>query len=124
MISKILLIAVIACVGVVAAVIYGFVTGRISLGDGGGGIIPVTAMVTTPENEVADAPDTLVIEIHESRIVHDGEEISLDELDEIVARYAGGNSIWVLQDAFRANNATFNQVRTLLREHNIIFAEQ
>jgi len=125
MITKLIIVCLIVCVGAAAVIGYGIVSGRITLrGDGEGGILPVVVTMTAPEDAVVVGPSSLLIEIHEELILYNSEEISLDELEAILERYSDTDDIWVLQDAFRADNFTFNSVRDLLRAHNMIFVEQ
>lgn len=91
---------------------------------GEGGAIPVIGTMIADEQVDVEQPPSLVIEIHENRIVYDGDEISLEDLDAILVRFQDVDEIWTLQDAFMADQATWASVADLLRAHGVIFAEQ
>ena len=64
----------------------------------------------------------LVIEIYESRILFDGEEITLEELEELLQQYA--DYVWELVDVHQASVAVYNSVVELLNENGIAFREE
>jgi len=110
---------------VVTAIGYGafaFLSDMWPFNAGEGGVIPVLGTMLVDEN--AQQPPSLVIEIHEDRILYDGNEISLDALEAILIQFEEADEIWTLQDAFMADQATWASVRDLLRARNVVFAEQ
>ena len=112
---------------VVAAIGYGafaFLNEMWPFSAGEGGAIPVLGTMFVDEQGDAEQPPSLVIEVHEDRIVYDGDEISLEDLEEILVQFQNVEEIWTLQDVFRADQATWASVRDLLRAHNVVFAEQ
>jgi len=114
-------------VGAIGLLIYLGATGRWRFGNDGvdGGLaIPVAlALPDIPDVDDRERPRSLLIGIYENRIYFDDEEISLDELGEILAQFQNGEDVWELQDVFRASNAIYNDVRDLLRYKNILFVE-
>jgi len=124
-----MILKVIVVCAVVAAVGYGIYaavngTWPFSMGEGGG-TIPVTIpqLQDDPPVVVAEIPQTLYIRIYEERILYDDAEISMAELEEVLLRYRDNDDTWLLQDAFRASNTVYNDVRELLIRLNISFAE-
>ncbi|MCL2187831.1 MAG: hypothetical protein FWC16_02225 [Defluviitaleaceae bacterium] len=124
MISKLLMVAIVACVVVVAYGIYAFITGSFPFrGDGGDGGIPLISAEQPPENVVPVDIPPLEIEIREAQIYFNGEVVTLEEMDEIIARYQAVSEIWTLADAFRADKQTFDNVRALLNERGVRVVE-
>lgn len=112
---------------VVAAIGYGafaFLNEMWPFSAGEGGAIPVLGTMFADEHADAEQPPSLVIEIYEDRIMYDGEEVSLEDLEAILRQFQEIDEIWTLQDTFRADQATWANVRDLLRAQNVIFAEQ
>ena len=95
-----------------------------SSGEGEGVVFVFAEDSQLPDNVYFpdEIPITL-IEIHEDRIIYDNDEITLDELSVILARFRGTEYTWTLTDAFRADKATFDSVRELLRENYLPVAE-
>ena len=91
---------------------------------GDGGVIPVLGTMLAEEQAEAEQPPSLVIEIHEDRIVYDGDHISLDDLDAVLVQFQDIDEVWILQDTFMADQATWAIVVDLLRIRNVTFAEQ
>jgi len=112
-------------VGAVGVLLYLGMTGRWRFGNDGdaGGLVPVFALQDRQETDDRERPPSLLIGIYENRIYFDDEVISLDELEEILARFQNDSDVWELQDVFRASNAVYNDVRDLLRYNNIRFVE-
>ena len=98
-------------------------------GDGDGTGTAIVSVVDSDDTEHAAEPEpagdppSLVIEIHEDKIIYDGEEISLYELEDILKRHESGEHGWTLRDAYRADKDTFDRVRELLADNGIFFAE-
>lgn len=112
---------------IVAAVGYGafaFLNEMWPFYGGDGGAIPVLGPLLVDEQIEVEQPPSLVIEIHEDRIVYDGDEISLDELEAILVQFQDIEHVWILQDVFMAEQATWTSVTELLRARNAVFAEQ
>jgi len=115
-------VVVICAIGVL---LYLGISGRWRFGSDGddGGLIPVFAVQDTPDVDDGERPPSLLIGIHEGRIIFDEEDVSLYELEEILLEFQDSGDVWQLQDIFRASNAVFNDVRDLLRSKNITFVE-
>ena len=77
------------------------------LGEDGGAEIPV-----------------IRIEIHEDRIVFDGDEILLEELEEIIRANSDLDIAWELLDAYQAVRAVYSEVVEMLTRHGIAFIER
>jgi len=92
-------------------------------GDGSGTIVVEAIHDIMPEEILPEEPSPLLIEVREERIFYDGEELDIDALAVVLARHSGSEETWRLQDAFRADNATFNRVRELLWAYDIYFVE-
>jgi len=97
-------------------------------GNGDGAVVVTDDYDQPPENEDVDVetpaePQVTLIEIYEDRIIFDGDEVTLDELSTILENSQGSDEAWILRDALRADMATFDDVRELLRTHQIPFAE-
>ena len=130
----------VAVVVIALYLIYAFFTGTFPFGAGHGeNVVDMPAhsiieeeqeIAEEPEAEVVDEPETieelpsLIIEISEDRIIFDGEELSLEDLEEILRRYASAQDIWGLHDVYRADRATYESVRELLRRHDVIYRER
>ena len=76
------------------------------------------------EPDITIDPPSLVIEISEDRIIFDGEVISLEDLEEVLRRYASDEDIWELHDVYRADRATYESVRELLRTHDVAYRQR
>jgi len=127
------IIITIVVIAAVAFILYHL--GFLSLGRGSGdgdvvGASPVASAEDTEEidaseeQEEQEEPVSLIIEIREDKIYYSGTSISLDELDELLANYEGADWIWTLHDYYRADHLTFESVRALLIERNIVFREE
>ena len=111
------------CAAVVVGGVY-FIRQRGAGAGGNGGIIPVMSVQEdTSETHTPNTPPSILIEVHEDRIMYNEYEISLEELEIVLFQFQNTEDIWELNDAFRANKSTFDDVRTLLRKHNITFVE-
>ena len=86
--------------------------------------LDITDETDVAEEEIAEETLQLVIEISEDRIVFNDEVITYDELEEILRRYASIESTWELHDVFRADRATYERVRELLRTHDIAYRQR
>ena len=64
------------------------------------------------------------IEIHEDRIVFDGNDILLEELEEIIRANSDLDIAWELRDAYQAARAVYSEVVELLTKHGIAFIER
>ena len=121
MLTKILIIAAVV---IVCIAIYGLLAGSNGwwpMNSGANGYYNGgTATVT---NDAIASPDIFIIEIHENRIMHMNNEVTIDELEEIMERYQHLDEVWILRDAFRAYTLVFEEVRALFRGFNIAFAE-
>jgi len=113
----------------VAALVYcaiAYFNGLFPFGGGDGEGIGVSLIDPkyVVDHESVSEPPSLVIEIHENRIIYNGEEISLDELEIIIAKYSGDEYGWTILDVYRADKDTFDKVKELLANNNIFFAEE
>ena len=135
---------VILAIAVVAYLLYAFVSGLFPFGGMGSGdgtgdasaIIVVDEpevieeldaadeTVAVEEVEIAEETPSLVIEISEDRLIFNDEVVTFDELEEILRRYAGTEDIWELHDVFRADRATYERVRELLRMHDVVYRQR
>ena len=66
----------------------------------------------------------IIIEIHEDRIIFDGDEIYLEDFEEIVRANSGLDIAWVLSDAHQASRVVYNDVVEVLNRHGIAFTER
>ena len=123
----------IAVVVVVGYLIYAYIAGAFPFGDTGhgDGEIEAPAYIEIEEKpEIDDEPDittqppSLVIEISEDRIIYNDEVISLEDLEEVLRRYAIYADIWELHDVYRADRATYESVRELLRRHDVVYRQR
>jgi len=122
------IIAIIAVIAVVAYGIYAFRNGRFPFGGGtgdgdGATEIPIVTEETIQEPVTVDEPQSLLIEIHENKIIYDEDELLLDELEKILQEFENTNFIWTLQDTYRAEKSVYNDVKELLEKLNIVFRE-
>ena len=119
-----------ALIVIIGYLVYAFFTGTFPFGGTG----PGDGEAETPanisleeESEIVDEPDIVieppppVIEVSEDRIIFSGEEISMEDLEEVLRRYAGLEEVWELHDLYRADRATYEKVRELLRTHDIAY---
>ena len=88
----------------------------------GEGVIPAFQIID--EVDVTIEPPSFIIEIREDRIIYNNVEVTLDDLDEILRRYANVADTWELHDALHASRAVYEEVRELLRTHDILFRER
>ena len=131
--AKIALFA--ALIVVIGYLAYAFFTGMFPFGGAGHGDGEAEAEAPAyieleEESEIVDEPDIVieppppVIEISEDRIIFNGEEISIEDLEEVLRRYAGLEEVWELHDIYRADRATYEKVRELLRTHDIAYRQR
>ena len=107
--------------------VYAYVTGLFPFsGTGDGDIEGGTPAHELIEEEVIviDEPPSLIIEISGNQIMYNDEVISLEQLEEVLRRYATVADIWELHDVYRAERATYESVRELLRRHDVVFRER
>ena len=127
------IVLLVAIVAIIAYLIYAFIAGVFPFGGAGHGEAEVEAPAyvaieeepeTAEEPDIVTQPPSLVIEISEDRIIYDGEVISLEDLEEVVRKFAGIEDIWELHDVYRADRATYESVRDLLRTHDVAYRER
>lgn len=87
---------------------------------------PVIAndIVDSDNSAVADTPPSLLIEVREDRISYDNKEISIEELEEIFAKYNTDENIWILEDTYHADKSTYSEVLELLNKYGFAFQEK
>ena len=73
---------------------------------------------------VVERPQSLVIEISEEKIMYDGEEISLDDLEAVMQQFENLEDIWTLEDSYRAEKAIYDSVKDLLVKYDMAFKER
>ena len=78
----------------------------------------------TEEPGEDEEPLPSVVEIHEARIVRDGQEISLGELEELLRARAAPGDAWELRDAHMADRAVYLEVRELMTRLGVAFSER
>jgi len=94
-------------------------------GDGEGTVeSPVTDQDEEQEVIVTERPPSLLIEIRENKVIYDGDEVTLDELETILQKFVDIDEIWTIQDAYRATKSTYDDVKELLVKHDLVFAER
>ena len=123
----------VAVVVAIGYLVYAFFAGLFPFGGmehgDGEAVAPEYATVyEEPEIEepdiIMEEPPSLIIEISEDRIIYDGEEISIEDLEEVLRRYANTQDIWELHDVYRADRATYERVRELLRTHDVAYRQR
>jgi hypothetical protein len=141
MLKKLLIISAIFAVGIAIylgiALLFGF-------GIGGDGAIPAVYDQLPEVPETADEPDeTLIvinedrindddsadiffplIEVFENRIIFDGTDISLEELEDILIEHGDTDHVWELLDAHQAVMTVYTAVVDMLQRHSITFVER
>jgi len=112
-----------AAVLAVLAVLFG---GRFGLNWGGDWGIGGNSGNNLNGNDAVSSQDSvkpsLIIEVNEDRIIYDGKEVSLDELRSLILERNKSGYIWELQNN-HAVKAPYDQVKALLTECDVIFAE-
>ena len=99
-------------------------------GDGDGTVdSPLTDPEEAPEVDVQDIevverPQSLLIEINEEKIMYNGEEISLDELESVLQQFESLDDIWTLEDSYRADKSIYDEVKDLLVKYDMAFRER
>lgn len=120
----------IAVIVVIGYLVFAFFTGSFpfgtGLGDGDGEAIESEYATAQEEPEIEEPdiieePPSLIIEISEDRIIYEGEEISIEDLEKILRRYAYIQDIWEIHDVYRADRATYERVRELFRTHDVVY---
>ena len=77
---------------------------------------------TADANGIGEGGATaMLIEIYESRILFGDEEVTLEELEEILQQYA--EYVWELRDLHQASASVYYSVVELLNQHGIAFRE-
>jgi hypothetical protein len=67
------------------------------------------------------AAPPLLIEIEEDRIIYDGKEVSLSELEDILREYENTEYVWELRDTRQAVKRVYDEAAQLLDKYNIPF---
>lgn len=130
-----MLTKIIVCL-VIAAIIVGgaFLLGHFGIwpfgsgsgdGDGDG---TINSPISNPEESqdiiVTERPQTFLIEIKEDKIIFDNDEVSLNEMENILQKYEALDDAWTLEDSYRADKYIYDEVRALLVKYDIIFRER
>jgi len=124
MFTKILIVAAVVAIALAVYGLFAGFNGWWPFGSGGGdGYQNGTATEANMHDDTARPPESFTVEIHEGTIMYMNNEVSLEELEEILERYLHFEEVWILTDAFRAYSVTFESVRALFRAFNIAFAE-
>ena len=117
----------IAVVVIAGYLVYAYITGLFPFGSTGDGDIeggtPAYELIEE-EIIVIEEPPSLIIEVSGDQIIYNDEAISLEQLEEVLRRYATVADIWELHDVYRAERATYESVRELLRRHDVVFRER
>jgi hypothetical protein len=72
----------------------------------------------------ADGNEPLIVGIIENRILLDGSEISLDELEEFILLNIDSDFVWELHDVHQAVKTVYDDVIELFTKHGIIYREK
>ena len=100
------------------------------VGDGeGDGTVdsPITDPEVVPDIqdiEVIERPQSLVIEINEEKIMYNGEEITLDDLEAVLQQFESLEDVWTLEDSYRAEKSVYDNVKDLLVKYDMAFRER
>jgi len=122
--TKILIVVAIVAICLAVYGLLAGINGWWPLGTGGaGGYQNGTSAESNQPNDAPRNPESYTVEIREGTIIYMQNEVTLDELEEILERYQHLDEVWILTDAFRAYSVTFESVRALFRLHDIVFAE-
>jgi len=128
MVTKIVVILIIAAVvvgGLLLANYFGLWPFGRGSGDGDGTMdSPVTDLENTEDVEVVERPPSLLIEIREDEILYDNNVIGLGDLENILQEYQGSDYVWTLQDTYRADKSTYDDVKNLLERYDMVFRER
>ena len=84
---------------------------------------PVNNQSEIHDEAVIERPQSFLIEIREDKIVYNGEEVSLNELEIILQQFKDLEEIWILEDSYRADKFIYDEVKNLLERYKIIFKE-
>jgi len=66
----------------------------------------------------------LIIEIIEDRIIFDGDDISIVELEALLISYVEHEYVWEIHDVHQAVKAVYDNVVALFNKHNIAYREK
>ena len=72
----------------------------------------------------SDGDRPLVIEIIDNRILFDGKDISIVELESLILLYIEHDYIWELHDTHQAVKTVYDDVVELFNKHDIAFREK
>jgi len=64
------------------------------------------------------------IDVYGDRIVFDGNDITLEDLDAILVAHGNATDVWELHDAQQASVVVFNAVIDLFQQHEVMLAER
>jgi len=74
------------------------------------------------QNLPGDVP--LRIEVYNDRIIFDGNDISLEDLETILQTHGNDTDVWELVDAHQASATVYSAVVGVFQRHNVMFAER
>jgi len=69
---------------------------------------------------LGDVP--LRIEVYNERIIFNGNDITLDELDELLQAHGNDTDVWELVDAHQAAVAVYTEVIAVFQRHGVMLA--
>ena len=72
----------------------------------------------------AEGDVPLIIKIINSRIILDGDDISLNELEDLLLLYIDSEYVWELHDTHQAVKSVYDDIVELFNKYNVIYREK